>query len=189
MYQKLLLTGMASLALLGGSSAEQVHDESFGILIMDTENTVSPLGLCQKKTESAGFSGSGYLEFTGNEYDMGINMTGWLHIRVNENRGTEIKMRFAELLMPDGKEIDTASTGVNVTGSDQTEIKVAELKHGSRSSLIMSSAIVSIFSDWEKLHCEKISRLYLADIWAAQTCEHHSIRRANSGAVMLHARG
>ena len=58
--------------------------------------------------------------------DMGVNMAGWLQIRVQEERGTQIEMRFAELLMPDGKMIDTASTGVHVTGSDQTEIYVCK---------------------------------------------------------------
>lgn len=58
--------------------------------------------------------------------DMGVNMTGWLQIRANEKRGTQIKMRFAEHLTPDGKMIDTASTGIHVTGSDQTSIYVCK---------------------------------------------------------------
>jgi len=58
--------------------------------------------------------------------DMGQNMTGWLKIRVQEAAGQKIKMRFAELLMPDGRAIDTASTGVHVTGSDQTDIYVCK---------------------------------------------------------------
>jgi hypothetical protein len=57
---------------------------------------------------------------------MGENMTGWLQIRVREKRGQKIQMRFAELLMPDGREIDTASTGVFVTGADQTDIYVCQ---------------------------------------------------------------
>ncbi|RKX37689.1 MAG: hypothetical protein DRP64_16815, partial [Verrucomicrobia bacterium] len=58
--------------------------------------------------------------------DMGQNMTGWLQIRVNEPRGTKLLMRFAELLMPDGKSIDTASTGVRHTSADQTDIYVCK---------------------------------------------------------------
>lgn len=58
--------------------------------------------------------------------DMGKNMTGWLHIRVQEQRGTQIQMRFAEHLMPDGQSIDTKSTGVHVIGDDQTEIYVCK---------------------------------------------------------------
>ncbi|MCX7011353.1 MAG: family 78 glycoside hydrolase catalytic domain [Candidatus Sumerlaeota bacterium] len=58
--------------------------------------------------------------------DMGQNMTGWLNIRVHEDSDRQIRMRFAELLMPDGNEIDTASTGVHVTGGDQTDIYVCK---------------------------------------------------------------
>lgn len=58
--------------------------------------------------------------------DMGKNFTGWLQIRVKEKRGSEIRMRFAEHLMPDGQSIDTKSTGVHVTGHDQTEIYVCK---------------------------------------------------------------
>jgi alpha-L-rhamnosidase len=58
--------------------------------------------------------------------DMGQNMTGWLNIRVREASGCQIRMRFAELLMPDSKEIDTASTGVHVTGGDQMDIYVCK---------------------------------------------------------------
>ncbi|MDF7824526.1 family 78 glycoside hydrolase catalytic domain [Pontiellaceae bacterium B12227] len=58
--------------------------------------------------------------------DLGQNITGWLQIRVDEPRGTQIRMRFAELLMPDGKSIDTASTGVHVTSADQMDVYVCK---------------------------------------------------------------
>ncbi|MDF7822601.1 family 78 glycoside hydrolase catalytic domain [Pontiellaceae bacterium B12227] len=58
--------------------------------------------------------------------DLGENIGGWLQLRVREPRGTKITMRFAELLMPDGKAIDTASTGVHVTSADQTDIYVCK---------------------------------------------------------------
>jgi alpha-L-rhamnosidase len=58
--------------------------------------------------------------------DLGQNMTGWLQINVNEPRGTAIKMRFAEILMPDQRAIDTASTGVHVTSADQMDIYVCK---------------------------------------------------------------
>lgn len=61
---------------------------------------------------------------TGWIIDMGQNITGWLQIRVNEPAGTVVKMRFAEHLMPDKKNIDTASTGIHVTGADQTDIYI-----------------------------------------------------------------
>ena len=56
--------------------------------------------------------------------DMGINMTGWLQITLNEMAGTTIKMQFAEHLMPDGKNIDPASTGIHATGGIQTDIYI-----------------------------------------------------------------
>ena len=56
--------------------------------------------------------------------DLGQNMTGWLQIRVQEKSGQKIQMRFAEVLMPDGKAIDTITTGVHVTGGDQTDVYV-----------------------------------------------------------------
>ena len=58
--------------------------------------------------------------------DLGQNMTGWLKIRVQEAAGQQIQMRFAELLMPGGKAIDTASTGLHVTGGDQMDIYVCK---------------------------------------------------------------
>ena len=58
--------------------------------------------------------------------DMGKNMTGWLQIQVNEAKGTEIKMRFSEHLMPDKKNIDPASTGIHVTGNTQTDIYICK---------------------------------------------------------------
>ncbi len=58
--------------------------------------------------------------------DMGQNMTGWLQIQVNERSGTAIKMRFAEHLMPDKKNIDPASTGIHVTGNTQTDIYICK---------------------------------------------------------------
>ncbi|MFK8058658.1 MAG: family 78 glycoside hydrolase catalytic domain [Polaribacter sp.] len=58
--------------------------------------------------------------------DMGQNITGWLQINVEEKEGTEIKMRFAEHLMPDKQNIDPASTGIHVTGNTQTDIYICK---------------------------------------------------------------
>ena len=52
--------------------------------------------------------------------DMGQNFSGWARIKVEAPRGTEIRMRFAESLSPDGG-IDTASTGVFATGVEQID--------------------------------------------------------------------
>lgn len=54
--------------------------------------------------------------------DMGQNMTGWLQIRVQESSGSKIQLRFAEVLTPDGKAIDTVTTGGDATGCDQMDI-------------------------------------------------------------------
>lgn len=54
--------------------------------------------------------------------DMGENITGWLNIDVQESAGTEITLRFAEHLMPDRQNIDTASTGIHATGGEQQDI-------------------------------------------------------------------
>jgi len=56
--------------------------------------------------------------------NMGQNMTGWLHIQVNEPRDTVVEMRFAEVLMPGRKALDTASTGVLATGCEQRDIYI-----------------------------------------------------------------
>ncbi|EMI51845.1 Carbohydrate binding family 6 domain protein [Rhodopirellula sallentina SM41] len=53
------------------AGAEDVYNESGGVVSIEVENTESELGLWVKRTELAGFSGSGYLEFTGNRYDLG----------------------------------------------------------------------------------------------------------------------
>lgn len=56
--------------------------------------------------------------------DMGENMTGWLELSFTEPEGTEVQMRFAEHLMPDGKSVDTASTGIHATGGEQIDIYI-----------------------------------------------------------------
>lgn len=52
--------------------------------------------------------------------DMGQNFSGWVRINVQAPAGTQIQMRFAEALAPDGN-IDTASTGVFVTEVEQVD--------------------------------------------------------------------
>jgi len=57
--------------------------------------------------------------------DMGENMAGWLEVTLNEPKDQAVQMRFAELLMPDGKAIDTATTGGHATGCEQVDIYVS----------------------------------------------------------------
>ncbi|VGO14014.1 hypothetical protein PDESU_02571 [Pontiella desulfatans] len=58
--------------------------------------------------------------------DLGENMAGWIELNLDEPRGTEIELRFAELLMPGRKAIDTASTGVHATGVEQRDIYICK---------------------------------------------------------------
>ncbi len=56
--------------------------------------------------------------------DFGQNLAGWVHLVAREPAGTTVTLRFAELLAPDGKALDTASTGVFATGVEQTDVLV-----------------------------------------------------------------
>ncbi|MFO7821445.1 MAG: family 78 glycoside hydrolase catalytic domain, partial [Lentisphaeria bacterium] len=52
--------------------------------------------------------------------DFGRNFSGWNRIQVNAPAGTEIVLRYAETVFPDGT-IDTASTGVFATNVEQID--------------------------------------------------------------------
>jgi alpha-L-rhamnosidase len=60
--------------------------------------------------------------------DLGQNIAGWAKIRIKETPGELIKMRFAENLDADGKELDFASLGHQHTGMIQTNIYVCKSK-------------------------------------------------------------
>ncbi|QTN32924.1 DUF5060 domain-containing protein [Akkermansiaceae bacterium] len=62
-----------SLAILATASLSfsQTYQESGGLVVMETENTPSALGLWQKQTSLSGHSGTGYLQFLGNTYETG----------------------------------------------------------------------------------------------------------------------
>lgn len=49
-----------------GSFAQMVYEENEGLVVMEAENTPSPLGLWVNSTNFPGYSGSGHIEFTGN---------------------------------------------------------------------------------------------------------------------------
>ncbi|MFK7911976.1 MAG: DUF5060 domain-containing protein [Akkermansiaceae bacterium] len=53
----------------GGTSGTYI--ESGGLVVMEMESTDSPLGQWQKKSALSGYSGSGYLQFNGNNYASG----------------------------------------------------------------------------------------------------------------------
>jgi hypothetical protein len=65
--------------------AALVHNESAGLVVMEIENTESPLGLWHLKTSLTPYTGKGYLEFTGNNYSLGDpNSPLKFHFRINK---------------------------------------------------------------------------------------------------------
>lgn len=56
--------------------------------------------------------------------DVGRNIAGWVRLTVTQPAGTQITMRFAEILAQDIDHLDPASTGVFATGVVQTDIYV-----------------------------------------------------------------
>lgn len=58
--------------------------------------------------------------------DLGENIAGWLQLHLDEPRGTVVEMRFAEVLMPGGEAIDTATTGVDATGCEQIDVYICK---------------------------------------------------------------
>ena len=72
----------------------QTYNEAGGLVVMEIENTASPLGLWRKQTALAGHSGTGYLQFLGNtfvsgpatsplEYNFKINQAGLYHLHLH----------------------------------------------------------------------------------------------------------
>ena len=57
--------------------------------------------------------------------DLGQNFSGWVRIRVQAAAGTEIRLKFAEAVFPDGR-IDTASTGVFATKVEQVDTYICK---------------------------------------------------------------
>ncbi len=58
--------------------------------------------------------------------DLGQNFAGCVRLTLREPAGTQITLRMAEILAPNGVEIDPATTGVYATGVVQTEIYVCK---------------------------------------------------------------
>ncbi|MCY2924815.1 MAG: family 78 glycoside hydrolase catalytic domain, partial [Planctomycetota bacterium] len=59
-------------------------------------------------------------------FDLGQNIAGWARISLKAPAGTQVTLRFAEILMPDGKSLDHATTGVFATGLTQTDVYVCK---------------------------------------------------------------
>lgn len=84
-----------------GVAADQVYQEQKGVVIIEAENTTSPLGKWQRKDSIRGFTGAGYLDFTGNnflsgppnsplEYKFKINQTGLYFLHLHCARETQV---------------------------------------------------------------------------------------------------
>ncbi|MGZ0709674.1 family 78 glycoside hydrolase catalytic domain [Coraliomargarita sp. W4R53] len=59
-------------------------------------------------------------------FDIGRNIAGWAQIQVNLPAGSVVSMEYAEVLMPDGKRLNTASTGAHATGLEQKDIYICK---------------------------------------------------------------
>ncbi|MDD4871378.1 MAG: family 78 glycoside hydrolase catalytic domain [Kiritimatiellae bacterium] len=59
-------------------------------------------------------------------FDFEQNIAGWVKIRINESPGTQVTLRFAEGLTPDGEELDVSTLGTDATGVDQTCIYICK---------------------------------------------------------------
>ncbi|MDQ8188949.1 PKD domain-containing protein [Roseibacillus persicicus] len=60
-----------TLILAATNCLAQIYQESGGLVVMEAENTSSPLGLWQEESSLANFSGDGYLRFLGNTFETG----------------------------------------------------------------------------------------------------------------------
>lgn len=59
-------------------------------------------------------------------FDLGQNIAGWARIKLDAPAGTQITLKYAETLMPDGTAIDCGTTGGHATGFEQTDIYVCK---------------------------------------------------------------
>lgn len=87
---KILITGLSLALLVNNAHATEIYNESGGIVVFEVENSKTPYGRWRKKTALPGFTGSGYLELTGNGFDLGEPDSPLLfHFRINK-QGTYV---------------------------------------------------------------------------------------------------
>ena len=80
------------------ASSETVYNESAGMVIMEIENTASPYDLWVKKTSLPGYAGSGYLEFTANNYSLGeAKSPVEFHFKINEGGAYLLDLHCAKM--------------------------------------------------------------------------------------------
>ncbi len=72
--------------------AEKVYNEEGGIVMMEAENTQSALGLWDVKNNLNGYSGSGHIEFTGNDIRGGGSPKSMLKYKFKINSGGDYKL-------------------------------------------------------------------------------------------------
>lgn len=77
--------------------AQTLYEESDGVVIMEAENTASPLGLWLKERSHPNFTGSGYLRFDGNQFTTGpANSPLEYTFRINQGGLYYLQLRVAE---------------------------------------------------------------------------------------------
>jgi alpha-L-rhamnosidase len=59
-------------------------------------------------------------------FDLGQNIAGWAQIKLRAPVGTELTLRFSEILSADGLALDLITTGPHATGLPQTDIYVCK---------------------------------------------------------------
>ncbi|MBD5781611.1 family 78 glycoside hydrolase catalytic domain [Pelagicoccus sp. NFK12] len=59
-------------------------------------------------------------------FDLGQNIAGWAKIRVQEPAGTQLTLRYSEILTDDRRELDMITTGVHATGLEQMDIYICK---------------------------------------------------------------
>ncbi|MCG8527093.1 MAG: glycoside hydrolase family 78 protein, partial [Opitutales bacterium] len=58
--------------------------------------------------------------------DFGENISGWIRIQLEEERGTEVSITYAEHLQPDGTGVNIDSTGAFATGLPQKDVYICK---------------------------------------------------------------
>lgn len=59
-------------------------------------------------------------------FDLGQNIAGWARISLQAPAGTQLTLRFAEILSPEGQSVNLITTGHHATGLEQTDIYVCK---------------------------------------------------------------
>ena len=117
--------------------AAKVYQESGGVVVMELENTESPLDLWELNTALSGFTGSGYVEFTGNDYLRGDPKSPLtFHFRIHQGGSYVIDLRCAKIEV-DGHQDWANDCYVRVVGDFNSPPDLHDIpgKHASLSML------------------------------------------------------